>query len=65
MTMPEIRNIAKDMNIQGAARMNKQNLIHAIQEREGNYQCFSVDPAGCGQDGCLWRTDCIKAAKAK
>ena len=63
MNMQEIRSIANDHGVR-SARLNKIKLIHAIQQVEGNFDCFATAREGyCDQDGCLWRADCFTAAK--
>ncbi|VAW55123.1 hypothetical protein MNBD_GAMMA07-2592 [hydrothermal vent metagenome] len=63
MKIQEIRELAKSFNIK-TARKSKQNLIHAIQIGEGNFNCFaSAAQNECDQALCVWRTDCFTAAK--
>ena len=58
MKLDEIREIAKQHQIK-TVRMKKAELIRAIQQAEGNEQCFdSGKAATCGQEMCLWREDC-------
>ncbi len=58
MKMQEVREIAKKLGIK-TANMKKADLIRAIQQAEGNFQCYETgQAAGCGQDNCLWRNDC-------
>lgn len=58
MKLDEVREIAKQHHIK-TGKMKKAELIRAIQEAEGNEQCFdSGNAATCGQEGCLWRKDC-------
>jgi len=62
MQLKEIRMIAAGMDIK-PGRANKTDLIHAIQQREGNLVCFATAYRdGCGQGECLWRGDCVDAA---
>lgn len=65
MQMQEIRTIAKTFGIK-TARATKVDLVRSIQEAEGNTSCFAT-PAifDCDQTGCLWRKDCLEAAKKK
>ena len=59
MKVTEIKEIASGRGIK-AGKMNKAELIRAVQTAEGNNPCFaSGEAATCGQDGCLWREDCI------
>ena len=42
----------------------KEDLIHMVQEAEGNTQCFKTDAAnGCTQTHCLWYKDCQRGIK--
>ena len=63
MNMREIRDIAKTHGLK-SARLIKVELVHAIQQTEGNFNCFASARDGyCDQGGCLWRSDCFAAAK--
>jgi hypothetical protein len=57
MTVTEIRKKAKELKIKNYARLPKDQLIWAIQQAEGNSDCYGkiVD---CGQTDCCWRSDC-------
>ena len=58
MKLDAIREIAKKHGIK-TARMKKADLIQAIQQAEGNEQCFETGKSEtCGQDDCSWREDC-------
>jgi hypothetical protein len=58
MKMDEIKEIAKLHDIK-VARLKKTDLVRAIQQAEGNAQCFDSGMShGCGQHNCLWREDC-------
>ena len=59
MNMQDIRKKAKEMGIK-ANKMNKTDLIRAIQRSEDNVECYATDRVEhCGELGCLWRTDCM------
>ncbi len=63
MKINEVRSIAKKLELK-TARLSKAAMILAIQEAEGNIQCFSKGIANdCQQLDCLWREDCFTAAK--
>ena len=63
MKMQEVIAIAKDMGIK-PGRSKKADLIHLIQNSEGNYPCFACEGASdCDQYNCLWREDCLSASK--
>lgn len=58
MKLVDIKEMAKQHGIK-PGRMNKAELIRAIQLAEHNQPCFDTDAANnCGQDSCLWREDC-------
>lgn len=58
MNMNDIKAIAAKFDIK-AGRMKKVDLIRAIQEAEGNLQCFGTDRIlNCPEMGCCWREDC-------
>jgi hypothetical protein len=59
MKMQEVREIAKKWNIK-AAKMKKTDVIRAIQQAEGNLNCYDTGYADkCGQENCIWREDCV------
>lgn len=58
MNTQEVKQIAKKLGVQ-SAKMNKSELIRAIQTAEGNTPCFGIGNATeCGQLTCLWREIC-------
>jgi hypothetical protein len=58
MKIQDIKDIAKKKGV-NAGKMNKTDLIRAIQKAEGNNACFATSSVlTCGQVNCLWRTDC-------
>jgi len=58
MKVQDIKDIAKKKGIT-ARKMNKRDLIRAIQAAEGNNVCFATASVQtCGQMHCLWRADC-------
>lgn len=58
MNMTEIRSIARARGIK-CAKLNKTELVRAVQKQEGNTECFNTGQANsCGQDQCLWLADC-------
>ncbi len=48
---------SKPLNIKGAAKMKKTDLIHAIQIAEGNDPCFFTIN-NCSVSPCLSRAEC-------
>ncbi len=58
MNLTEIKELAKDRGI-APGKLRKTELIHSLQNQEGNPQCFNTrSSASCGQPNCLWRPDC-------
>lgn len=58
MRLEEIKEIAKQHGIK-VGKLKKAELIRSIQQAEGNEACFDAGKvAVCGQDSCLWRSDC-------
>jgi hypothetical protein len=58
MKVQDIKDIAKKQGI-NAGKLNKTDLIKAIQVAEGNNACFATSfGETCGQMKCLWRADC-------
>lgn len=58
MKVAQVKVIAADKGVK-AGKMNKGELIRAIQQEEGNEACFDSGMArDCGQAECLWRDDC-------
>lgn len=58
VTLTLLRTMAKDLEVKGAAKMAKDELIHAIQVAEGHAACYARIP-DCGQMDCLFRPDCL------
>ncbi|MDD2308189.1 MAG: SAP domain-containing protein [Desulfuromonadaceae bacterium] len=58
MKMQEIKEIAIKLGLK-TVKLNKGELIRAIQSEEGNIPCFGIGKATerC-QAKCLWREDC-------
>lgn len=58
MRTQEVKEIARKLGVK-TEKLDKGELIRAIQSKEGNTPCFGVGEATeCGQSGCLWREDC-------
>jgi hypothetical protein len=59
MNTKEIGVIAKTKGIK-PGKLKKADLIHAIQRKEGNFDCFAKAYDGqCDQMDCIWRIDCL------
>lgn len=50
---------AKELGVKGIAKLNKAELVHAIQIAEGHNPCFQQIP-DCQVTPCLFRSECIK-----
>jgi hypothetical protein len=62
MEVKEVRSIARKRGIP-LGKMEKDELIRAIQRAEGNFDCFgTATEEECDQEGCLWREDCFSAS---
>ncbi len=60
MKFNDIRKMAKSMHI-NTYRMKKADIIHAIQRRENNIECYGTDRVRiCNEHACMWREDCLK-----
>lgn len=58
MKVEEIRKIAGIKGIK-VGKMNKTELVQAIQVAEENVPCFDTGAVSvCGQRACFWREDC-------
>ena len=58
MKLTEIKELAKQHGIK-PGKMNKAELVRAIQLAERNDPCFATGTSStCGQNACLWREDC-------
>ena len=60
MKLTKIQDMAFKLGIRDASKMNKAELIRAIQTVEGNLPCFETEKINCAEDSCLWRSDCVK-----
>ncbi|MBN2808403.1 MAG: SAP domain-containing protein [Deltaproteobacteria bacterium] len=61
MKMQEIREKARMADMK-PGKLNKTDLIRAIQIKEGNPACFATGRIFCDQDECCWRADCLPAS---
>jgi DNA-binding IscR family transcriptional regulator len=60
MNLKQVKEIAKAKGVK-VGKMNKENIIRAIQKAEGNFECFGTAQNNyCDQNECLWREDCLK-----
>lgn len=58
VSMTELKKKAKSMGITNQ-KLEKDDLVRAIQTTEGNYPCFKSADSFCDQAACMWREDCI------
>jgi len=59
ITMAEIGQKAVSLGIQ-PGQMNKTELIHSIQQAEGNTACFKTANGRCFYTDCCFMADCLK-----
>ena len=60
MDIDLIKAIARNRGL-NPERLNKVDLIRAMQREEGNESCFQTGKTeGCDQRQCLWREDCLQ-----
>ncbi len=57
MNVTEIRTKARQLGVKNYSRLNKADLIRAIQVTEGNSPCYQ-QIYDCRVFDCLWRPDC-------
>ncbi len=57
MKLADIRTKARDLGVKNYSRLNKADLIKAIQTTEGNSPCYQ-EIVDCRVDNCLWEGDC-------
>jgi hypothetical protein len=61
MNYSDIKALAESRGLKPVPR-KKVDLVRAVQSHEGNTACYATGAsAACGQDGCLWRGDCVAA----
>lgn len=65
MKIADIRKRAKELGVK-SSRMKKVDLIRSIQVAEDNIPCFGTERVQyCGEEGCLWRDDCLDIIRPK
>ena len=57
MKVAEIRTMARHFRVKNYSRLNKADLIRAIQVAEGNSPCYE-QIFDCRVYDCLWREEC-------
>ena len=58
MKMIEVKEKAKTLGI-NAGKMKKIELIHSIQQTEGNTPCFGKSNGQCPYTNCCFMEDCL------
>lgn len=61
MKMQEVREIARQWNVNARIGRSKQEIIREIQVREGYSPCYRTREA-CPRD-CLWKEDCLTGGR--
>jgi hypothetical protein len=64
MKMVDIKQKAFVLGI-NSGRMNKSELVKAVQSREGYFPCFQMATDYCDQYQCCWRADCLSGGRKK
>lgn len=65
MNIDKIREIARQHQINPDG-LSHTDLIRSIQGEEGNVNCYATSYVSeCGQNQCLWRSDCQIAAQVR
>jgi hypothetical protein len=59
LSLNEIQMKAKNLGV-NPGKMNKTDLIHAIQTAEGNTSCFGWSNGNCPNSDCCFMADCLK-----
>ena len=58
MKTADVKKKAKKLGVK-VSKMNKSDMIRAIQAAEGNFPCFGTAAEYCDQFNCFWREDCL------
>lgn len=64
MLLKEIKNIAVEHGVITNGMRTKGEVIHAIQQNEGNQPCYATK-ADCDNVDCAWHMDCVNYSKRK
>jgi hypothetical protein len=59
MSMPQVKEKAKALGVT-PSKMNKFDLIHAIQQAEYCTPCYGTSNGQCANTRCCFMTDCIR-----
>lgn len=63
MRMSEIKKKAKALGVKTLPNMKKEEIIWAIQRKEGNFDCFGTTADYCDQEKCWFKEDCLALTK--
>ena len=58
-SMAFLKNMAKTLGVTGYTRLDRDTLVHTIQEAEGNTACYRKIP-DCSIENCLFRPSCVE-----
>lgn len=58
MKMVELKQKAESLNVQ-PGKKKKADLVHAIQQAEGNNPCFGTTDGQCHNTNCCFMQDCL------
>ena len=64
MNVSEVNKRAKALGLQ-PGKLEKIDVIHAIQNKEGNSPCFQTGLESCDQFNCCWRNDCLSVSNTE
>lgn len=62
MDMMQLKEKAKQLGIR-VGKMKKEDVVRAIQNKEGNFPCFGTAKDYCNQLACAWRKGCLPSQK--
>ena len=55
----ELEQHARSLNLGDVGHLDKTDIIHAIQIKEGFQPCFGEWCDHCNQTRCCWKSDCL------
>ncbi len=61
MLLKEIKAVAEKKGVNIKKLRTKSDVVHAIQDVEGNQQCYGTN-SSCDNSVCSWYDDCLKSA---
>jgi len=60
MRLNDVERKARRLGIKDTWKFSKEQLIKAIQKKEGNSECFRTAKSFCSQSTCCWMEDCLR-----